>query len=301
MCQLVARPVTLVGFTSLCLVMFSGSVVAAGEHEPEHVLFQAIRRADIAILRSLLRRGTPPDVRDGEGTTPLMYASLHGSAEMVELLLKHGADPRAANKRGVTSLLWGARDAKKVRLLISHEADPNARTELGNTPLMVAAGSPSGSAAVEQLLTHGADITTRNKRGLTALQAAATGGNVKTVHLLLAKARELQKLEEVIRDAGPTVAIAANNGFHEIVKLLLEHGADPNRSSGSRGDGLNKALMAGHTDIARTLILHGANLGRRSKPGDTPTVVLGAYTELDDPSLVQFLRGARCRLHRAPQ
>src|SRR4051812_37266986 len=75
-----------------------------------------------------------------------MAAALHGSAEMVGALLDAGADPRAASEAGVTALLWGAWDANKVRLLLERGADPNARSALGNTPLMVAAGSPTGSA-----------------------------------------------------------------------------------------------------------------------------------------------------------
>ena len=66
-----------------------------------------------------------------------MEAALHGTAEMVELLLQHGADPQATNDDGVTALIWGAGDADNVRLLIEHGADPNARSKLGNTPLMV--------------------------------------------------------------------------------------------------------------------------------------------------------------------
>ncbi len=279
-----------VGLVALCTLSLPRVGVISQERESEHVLFQAIRRGNSLLLKDILRRGTPPDVRAGDGTTALMVAALHGSAEMVELLLKHGADPHAVNKRGATALLWGARDADKVRLLIRRGADPNARSDLGNTPLMVAAGSPGGASAVQQLTAHGADITRSNKRGRTALRFAVDGGDQKTVRLLIAQAREEKKLEEVIRDAGPSVAIAANNGFHEIVKLLLEHGADPNRSTGSRGHGLNHALMAGSTDIAKTLIMHGADLGGRLQPGDTPTVVLAAYTELDDSSAVQLLR-----------
>ena len=137
---------------------------------------------------------------------------------------------------------------------------------------------------------YGSDMTISNRDGRTALRAAANGGDIETVRLLLSRARKQEKLEEVIHDAGPTVAIAADNGFREIVELLLQHGADPNRSSGSRGNGLNHALMAGRTDIARILVAHGADVGALSQPGDTPSTALAAYTELDDLSAVQLLR-----------
>ena len=67
---------------------------------------------------------------------------------------------------------------------------------LGNTPLMVAAGSPTGSAAIEQLLAAKADITLRNKGGRTALRFAAGGGDVRTVRLLLEKAKSMGRFRK---------------------------------------------------------------------------------------------------------
>lgn len=283
-------------YAAVVMSWFCAVPILAQEQDTEHVLFQAIRRGDAALLKDLLRRGTPPGVRASDGTTPLMAASLHGSAEMVELLLKHGADPRAANDRDVTALLWGATDAQKVRLLLAAGADPNAASKLGNTPLMVAAGAASGSAAAKQLVAHGADITLRNRGGRTPLRIATSAGDVETVRLFIAKARQLDKLDKVIRDAGPTVAVASNYGFHEIVKLLLENGANANQKNGSRGPGINRALMGGHLDVARTLIEHGVSLKERSQPDGTPAVMLAAYTESDDPAMVELLReqGADC-------
>src|SRR5262245_2785932 len=158
----VRRTVSL-GLVWLGAILPPAAAVFAQESRQEHLLFQAIRRGDTELLRGALRAGTPPDVRAGDGTTPLMAAALHGSAEMVSALLDAGADPRAVSEAGVTALLWGAWDANKVRLLLKRGADPNAKSALDNTPLMVAAGSPTGSAAVEQLLAAGSDLTLRNK------------------------------------------------------------------------------------------------------------------------------------------
>jgi len=288
--HLITYRIAVVGLVVICSLSFCSVGVIAQKSEFEHVLFRAIRCGDSALLKDILRRGTPPDVLDNDGTTALMHAALHGSAEMVALLLKHGADPRAVNGQGVTALLWGAADVDKVRLLIGRGANANASSKLGNTPVMVAAGSPVGALAVQELLAHGADIMPKNKNGRTALGFAVSGGDVATVRLLISAARDLEKLEELIGDAGPTVAGAANSGFHEIVKLLIQHGADVNRSTGFRANGLNAALMAGSMDIAKTLITHGADLGGRSQPGDTPTAVLAAYTELDDSSAVELLK-----------
>src|SRR6185436_2664962 len=97
----------------------------------------------------------------------------------------------------------------------------------------------------------------------TALRFAASGGDARTVRLLLDKAKSLGQLPEVVGAAGPSLAIAASDGFPEIVELLLAHGADLNQTNGTRGHGLNAALLAGHTDIARKLIAHGSDLENR--------------------------------------
>jgi len=281
--------VIILAFMPTVLAAVGHSCATAAEPVTEHALFQAIRRGDAALLGDLLRRGTPPDVRGENDTTPLMTAALHGTAEMVESLLKHGADAKATNDRGVTALIWGAADADKVRLLIEHGADPNARSKLGNTPLMVAAASSSGAAAVRILLEHGADITARNERGRTPLRIAAEGGDIESVRMLLAEAREQGILKEVVRAADSAVAAAADNGFDEIAALLLEEGANPKRSDGRSGSGLNKALMAGNTDFARTLILHGVDVDARVDPDETPVAALAAYTEHDDPTIAELL------------
>jgi ankyrin repeat protein len=114
----------------------------AQAHRPEPLLFQAIRRGDSTLVASLLRQGTPADLRGENGTTPLLFAARYRNAECLKLLLDHGADPNAASEEGVTALQWGAGSLEVVRLLLERWADPRARTKLGNTPLICAAAYP---------------------------------------------------------------------------------------------------------------------------------------------------------------
>ena len=104
--HVIPRRSTMTAVFSLVLALLVCQDVLAQEPQYEHLMFRAIRLGDVAVMADLLRRGTPPDVETEDGTTPLMLAALHGSAEMIELLLDHGADPRATNERGVTALLW---------------------------------------------------------------------------------------------------------------------------------------------------------------------------------------------------
>jgi ankyrin repeat protein len=130
--------------------------------------------------------------------------------ELIEDLLRHGADPNAALKAvqfqrahtdgdpasgtGATPFLRAAKaaDLPVMKLLLAHGADPNVRMKNGNTALMLAAGlgyrdgnmavptrdrgTPQEAiGAIQFCLDHGAEINAAGANGDTALHDAVTG------------------------------------------------------------------------------------------------------------------------------
>jgi hypothetical protein len=95
---------------------------------------------DAERIKKLLEEGADPNIRDGDGNTPLHFAASKGCAEVARLLLRHGADPNAQDKNGETPLhvaaYWGRVDV--VRLLLEHGADPTVKNKDGDTPLDIA-------------------------------------------------------------------------------------------------------------------------------------------------------------------
>ena len=91
------------------------------------------------IAKSLLNHGADPNIQTSYGNTALLYASLQGLSDIVELLLEDGANPDIQNRDGKTALMFASYFGKKeiVRLLLDHGADPNIRDRDGDmTALM---------------------------------------------------------------------------------------------------------------------------------------------------------------------
>lgn len=151
-----------------------------------------------------------------QGDTALHMAAAAFRRPVAELLVEHGADCRARNRRGAEPLHYAAdanrwepeAQAETISYLVSIGADPNALDSAGVAPLHRAVRTRS-LAAARALLDGGANSRLPNKMGSTplhlAVQSTGRGGSGS------AQAQEQQ--------AG-------------IVRLLLERGArmtDQNR------------------------------------------------------------------------
>lgn len=84
------------------LLMHNAQVQAVNK-EGETALHFAVRNNELAVAALLLEQGAVVDARSATGTTPLMLASCLGFEQMVELLLKAGADASQVDEDGVNA------------------------------------------------------------------------------------------------------------------------------------------------------------------------------------------------------
>ncbi len=128
------------------------------------------------MVRYYLMTGHDVDERRG-GYTALMEAVWYGYPNIVDVLVRHGANLDLADGIGDTVLIWSAKQGqeKTVTYLMQKGASLNLTNALGDTAIICAmrSGYPS---IVRLLLGAGADINIENKHGETVLMAAGKRG-----------------------------------------------------------------------------------------------------------------------------
>jgi ankyrin repeat protein len=263
-------------------------------------LVRAIRDADAQAVRALIENGADANGRDADGNTPLILTSLYASPKCVALLLEKGADANAANKAGATALVRAATNYEKTRLLVSAGARVRVRTaDFGNTPLILAARRAGNSRTVKLLLERGADATERNDSGVSPIISGAASGDLETVRLLLdagAKADDFPKSKDpratdIAAGLRTPLMWAAYYNDVPMVRLLLEHGADPNKST-YFGSPLSHACWNDGFEAAELLIDHGANVNARDAVAGFTPLHWAAGSETAGHHLVKLLLGS---------
>ncbi|XP_076376794.1 uncharacterized protein LOC143259244 [Megalopta genalis] len=140
-------------------------------------LIAAIDRGDPQILSLLLEKNSADldeTITQPCGRTALMYASYASrDPEMLQVLLKKGADLRKTDIRGWTCLRYAivGERSKNVSLLLDSGVPINQRDSQGRTALMTSVYL-SNLNILMLLLDRGAEVNSSDDNGLTALQLA---------------------------------------------------------------------------------------------------------------------------------
>ena len=150
-------------------------------------LVWAATRNDLAMADLLLRAGANVKAANEFGATPLYAAVAHADPAMTEKLLAAGADPNTPLMSGETPLMEASRrgNLATVRALLSKHANPNALESNGGQNALMWALSQRQSAVVEELIKGGADIQAGSKTGFTPLMVAAQQGDEVSARILL--------------------------------------------------------------------------------------------------------------------
>jgi ankyrin repeat protein len=142
----------------------------------------AIVGNNCGVVEYYLQLGQNPNVERGGGT-PLMSAAANGNVELLQLLLKYGADPELPGDGKATALMSATQHTEIFKILVNRGANIHARDNYGRTVLIWAA--LHGTEEVVALLCEmGADPGIKDKGGNTALTEAKNKGRSRIASLL---------------------------------------------------------------------------------------------------------------------
>jgi ankyrin repeat protein len=244
--------------------------------------FSALERALLIIARNgyatLLQAffNEKPEFCTGHWTwkrSALCEAASNGQERIVRLLLKYDTRPDRNDPLGRAPIDLALRRGHLpvVRLLLG--AKPDLATEDFRATALCYAVSGGEPDMVQFLLEIGAKPTVHDSLGRSPIYLAFNRGHASIIWLLLDKS-DPDKVESVIQNCQgmfPKILLAAAcGGIEDIVRFLLEHGAETDVRDGNLWTPLHRTIEGGYATVASLLIKHGADVNAKDDMGRTP-------------------------------
>ncbi|XP_063991503.1 ankyrin repeat domain-containing protein 17 isoform X4 [Diachasmimorpha longicaudata] len=254
-------------------------------------LVEACTDGDVGTVRKLLTEGRSVHETTEEGESLLSLACSAGYYELAQVLLAMNANVEDRGIKGDCTPLMEAASAGHVdivSLLIAHGADVNAQSTSGNTPLMY--GCAGGHEdVVKVLLEAGANVEDHNENGHTPLMEAASAGHVPVAKILLENGAGINTHSNEFKESALT--LACYKGHLDMVRFLLEAGADQEHKTDEMHTALMEASMDGHVEVARLLLDSGAQVNMPTDSFESP-LTLAACGGHVDLAMLLIERGA---------
>ncbi len=223
--------------------------LTAGEHAAQ------MGQDEVAAL--LTRTAAADAVRRPVAEDRLLAAATEGDADGAALALRSEADIEVRDGSERTALLLAATTDRVpvARLLVALGADPDALDDRHDTPWLVT-GVTGSVPMLEALLPADPDLTIRNRFGGISVIPASERGHVDYVRRVVQTDIDVNH----VNDLGWTAlleAVILGDGsapYQEIVRILLDAGADRTIADGDGVTALELARSSGQTEVARILV-----------------------------------------------
>ena len=190
----------------------------------------------------------------------LIGAAGRGDLAAVERLIWEGASVAARDSRGRTALLVATHGnhVPVARALIAAGADVNAKDDIQDSAFLYAGAE--GRIEILKMTLPTADLKSTNRYGGTALIPAAHHGHTEAVRILLATAIDKDHVNRLGWTALLEAVILGDGGpvHSEIVRLLVEAGANVNIADREGVTPLQHAKRRGYAAMVRILEARGA-------------------------------------------
>jgi ankyrin repeat protein len=215
------------------------------------LLIIAARRDNVPLARLLIKHGAKVQYveQDGKGKFSPLHAAR--SAEMVDLLLDHGADINLVDKSKRSPLCWYAvrGEIATMRAILQRGAEVNG---FWKGPLHEAV--KHDLEVVKLLVEHGADVKERDRDiRETPLHIATVVGTIDVVKFLVERCPESIRKRDHASER--PLHVAAGMGRIDVVQFLVEQWpAGMRRRDISLRTPLHVAAVRGKTEVVKFLV-----------------------------------------------
>jgi quinoprotein dehydrogenase-associated probable ABC transporter substrate-binding protein len=208
-------------------------------------------------------------------TDELNNAIVANDIDRVRYLLDHGAEVNSHDGEGNTPLINATRFGfvPVAAWLVEHKAEIDLPDRNSWTPLMFAAWNDQPDL-VQMLAAHGAKLDATDNDGLTALAIAAQNGKVKAASALVTAGADVNR--PAAKGGYTPLMLASISGSSELATTLIQHGAKINAANPGGVTALMIAAAGNHLNIAELLIKSGADASARSEDGRTALTIAQA-------------------------
>jgi ankyrin repeat protein len=287
----------------LHVILFCSLPILVNADNDEALLFGAIEKNNLQELREQIPGTNLDEINEEEGVTPLIAAVMFGRSEMVQVLLRSGANPNLGDKaNGATPLMWGSvtnpgeialekgipipsiqSKIEIVQALLKSGARINEKDQWGGCALQW--GADAGNIEIVKILVAaGADINSQDMDGFTPLIAAAnyeTERHNEVVKFFLSKGA---KVDQKSKKGETALFFAIHNFKIDNVATLIKAGADINLQAQNGISPLMKAVQLRRVEITKQLLGAGADARAKNHDGKTPLAIAteSGYTEIID-------------------
>jgi ankyrin repeat protein len=215
----------------------------------DFLIENTIKGNTVALRNYLKNPLVNTELQDQNGRTPLLVAVTTGNLQIVEIYLQRGANIEAQDKDGRTALMLAVinRSTPIVMLLLEYGANNQAQDHQGLTAISWTLGLDNSE--INSLIS---DYQPNNLNPKDFAHACKSG--------------LVQRVEFFLKNDMPVdfstatqpccLILASQKGYREIVKLLINHGANINLTDGGTWTAREWAANNKHTEVVHMITRH---------------------------------------------